>query len=108
MEHRQFVQKLLEITRKYEIEKTGKPDLPGTHIAFEGTPKKHPVNDDILVLFTDPFGGEPGFYEFSVDTIGGVEELGTETTATGQSYYRIRVWVRKGSHGLRAEKFLVE
>ncbi len=108
MEQKQFIQKLIEMSGQFEIERSGKIDLSGTHNAYEGTPKKHPANDNILVLFTDPAGTEPGFYEFSVNTIGAVEELGTATTLTGQSYFRIRVWIRKGSPALRAEKFIVE
>ena len=108
MEQKQFIQKLIEMSGQFEIERSGKIDLSGTHKAYEGTPKKHPAKDNILVLFTDPVGSDPGFYEFSVDTIGAVEELGTATTDSGQSYYRIRVWIKKGTHALRAERFLVE
>ena len=108
MEQRQFNQKLIEMSGQFEIQRSGKIDLSDTHNAYEGTPKKHPANDNILVLFTDPVGSDPGFYEFSVDTIGAVEELGTAATTTGQSYFRIRVWIRKGTRALRAEEFLVE
>ena len=108
MEHRQFVRKLIERSRQFEVEQPDKIDMSGTHTAFEGTPKKHPANDGILVLFIDPMGTDPGFFEFPVETIGAIEELGTMSMADGTSCYRVRVWIKKGSPGLRSEKFLVE
>jgi len=76
--------------------------------AFEGIPKKHPSDTKVLVLFTSPFSTERTFYEFPVDSIGRIEELGTITSSNGVSAYTIRVWVKKGMHALRATSFIIE
>lgn len=82
-------------------------DLSKTHVSFEGTPQKHPLDDNIVILVSNPFARHPNFYEFSVDSITYVEDLGIITDETGNTAYRARVWVKKGLPALKAEAFIV-
>ncbi len=104
----QYVKKLLELSKSYEIEKSGHINLNKTHTPFEGTPKKHPTDDNILILLTSPFTNNKKFYEFPINSIGSIEDMGTVTSESGETAYKIKVWVKKGMPGLLAEPFIVE
>ncbi len=105
---KQFVLKLLEMSKNFELEKCDHIDMSRTHTPFEGTPKKHPTDENILLLFSHPFSEKRGFFEFAIDSIDNIENLGTITTSSGESVYTIRVWVKKGEPGLKAEPFIVD
>ena len=104
----QYFRKLLEVSSSYDIEKSGEPDLIKTHTPYEGTPKKHPIDDNILILLTSPFTSNKKFFEFPISSIGSVEDLGTITSESGETAHKIKVWVKKGMPGLVAEPFIVE
>ncbi len=108
MNDKSYVQKLLEISGSYEIDRYKENDLNSTHRPFIGTPKKHPNDENILILLTDPFSNNKKFYEFPISSIGSIEDLGTITSESGETAYKIRVWVKKGMPGLAAEPFIVE
>ena len=77
MEERRYVQKLLEINEHFTIDKKRNIDLKEDFIPFVGSPKKHPSNDNILMLITNPFDENKQFYEFYMDSISAIEEIGT-------------------------------
>ena len=108
MEHIRYVKKLIEQTQQYEISQFRDKNIKNAFAPFEGSPKKHPSDDKILILLANPFSRRSQFYEFSVESIGDIEELGTVTSEKGESAYMIRVWVRKGLTALRTEPFIVE
>lgn len=82
-------------------------DLSKTHVAFEGTPQKHPLDEGIIILVNNPFDNRPNFYEFSLDSITHVEDMGIMTNEEGNTVSRARVWVKKGLPALKAEAFIV-
>jgi hypothetical protein len=103
-----LVQKLIEKTGKeFSVQKYTVPDIKRTHRVFEGTPKKHPNDDTILILLTDPFSKKKDFYEFTVDSIGHIEEIETITNKDGESAMKIRLWVKKGTPAIKARPFIV-
>jgi hypothetical protein len=109
MEERKFIQKLLAMSEKYEVTRyDSHSHFAETHAAFEGTPKKHPRDENVLILLTNPFVKNNSFYEFPRHAIGTVEELGTVTSEDGDSAVKIRVWVKKGMPGLKSEPFIVK
>src|SRR5512139_3732883 len=83
-------------------------NLTAEHVAFSGVPRKHPYDPDKLLLLADPFSAHAVFYEFSLSDIALVEELPKLVTESGESARIARVWVKKGSAGLRMEPFRVE
>jgi len=99
-----YIKKLQE---KFALEKYRESDINITHRYFEGTPKKHLQDDTILVLLTDPFSKNKDFYEFTIDSIGHIEEIGTITNRDGQSALRVRVWIKKGTPAIKAKPFIV-
>ncbi len=106
MDEIKYVQKLLEVSNKVNIEKFRLINNKEDYQPFEGSPKRHPANDNILVLLTNPFDKNKMFYEFHLDTISAVEELGT-VTSEKDSIYQVRVWVKKGAIAVRSETFIV-
>lgn len=103
------VKKLLKETKKFEVEAYKKfPDLLLDHVPFTGAPKKHPYRKDKVVLIADPFSTLTSYYEFNIEDIEGVEELPSLATLEGQAVTMLRVWVRKGSIGVKKIPFVVE
>lgn len=107
MEERRYVQKLLEINEHFTIDKKRNIDLKEDFIPFVGSPKKHPSNDNILMLITNPFDENKQFFEFYMDSISAIEEIGTISSENCKSAYQIRIWVRKGTMAIRSETFIV-
>lgn len=103
------IHKFLQTTRFYEIEKySSHPDFSKSCVAFSGAPRKHPYDTNKLILISDPFSSNTIFFEFKIDDIVHVEELSSIVNEAGESLRIVKVWVKKGSLGLRYEPFVVE
>ncbi len=85
-----------------------KASPPQDAVPFVGTPRKHPYDDGKLILVGDPSAESPGIYEFLVGDIVNAEDLASPVTQGGESYPRVRVWIRRGSMGIRYEPFEVD
>lgn len=107
MDDKLYVQKLLEISPKFHIDKIRKIDLKQDHEIFEGSPKRHPTSDNLIILVKNPFDEKKIFYEFYMDTISSIEEIGTLSSEHGKNAYMIRLWVKKGNMAIRSETFIV-
>jgi hypothetical protein len=103
-----YIKKLIEKSNKqFVLEKYREVDISKTHRVFEGTPKKHPHDESIMILLIDPFSKKREFYEFTVDSIGHIEEIGTITNVDGDSALKIRIWIKKGTPAIKAKPFIV-
>ncbi|OHD64224.1 MAG: hypothetical protein A2176_00625 [Spirochaetes bacterium RBG_13_51_14] len=94
--------------KEFAVEKYQEADLNQTHRFFIGVPQRHPEDDKILILLTDPFSKHKEFYEFSIDSIGHLEEIGTIANEDGESAMQVRVWVKKGMTAIKAKPFIVK
>ena len=83
-------------------------DYSKGHVAFSGAPKKHPYDKEKIILILDPFSSHTMFYEFRIVDIAHVEELPQMVAESGESLTMVRIWVKKGSFGVRYEPFVVE
>lgn len=99
---------LLKENDKTAIDKYRNINFFENHVAFVGTPKKHQYNKSKIILLPDPFSDKKLFYEFSIDAIDLVEELGTISSQEGKNALQIRIWVKKGTVALQYEPFIVE
>ena len=102
MEEIKYVKKLIEQKDAHGIDKLRDVNQKKLYASFEGIPKKHPTDSKVLILFTDPFSKDRTFYEFSIDSIANIEELGTISSPEGESAYKIRVWAKKGMPALKS------
>ena len=94
---------LHNITR-YE---TAEEDYAGECIKFEGAPKKHPYDQEKILLVIQPFSRDTVFYEFRVKDIRHAENIPSIATDSGSNLLMARIWVKKGSMGVKYEPFEV-
>jgi len=99
-------------TVKLEIQRSdkqsGAKDLRRNHVPFSGAPQKHPYNPDKIILITDPYSSNTGYYEFKTKDIGFVEELPNIATMEGEIISMARIWIKKTSVAVRSTPFIVE
>lgn len=103
---------LLQESARFELESYKKPKegkrLRDNHVAFSGSPYKHPYNETKVILVSDPFSTNTSYYEFRSADIAFVEELPSLVDMEGQVLLLVRIWVKKKSVALRCTPFLVE
>lgn len=103
---------LLQEAKKLELQEYKKPskikEMKDKNIPFSGSPQKHPYDSDKVVLITDPYGGVQSYYEFNTEDISYVEELPAIVNIEGETMTMVRVWIKKGSVGIRCTPFLIE
>jgi len=97
---------------KFEIQAYKKPKsiklLKETHIAFTGSPRKHPYDPQRVILISDPYSKITSYYEFKTADISYVEELVNLVNIEGETVPMARIWVKKKSIGARASLFVVD
>lgn len=102
----------LKLQEKYDIQVfDGKQDISKmkiTHACFTGTPKKHPHREDMIILVADMFDTQPTYLEFKFQDISYVERLTNEVNEDGETATTARIWVKKGSVGVRCIPFVVD
>ena len=98
--------------QKFELQVYKKPKnlklLKETHIAFTGSPRKHPYDPDRVILITDPYSRVTSYYEFKTMDISYVEEMVNLVDMEGETVPMARIWVRKKSIGARSSLFIVD
>jgi hypothetical protein len=97
----------LETLPLNEIAKySGRP--PGNALPFAGYPRQHPSEKNKLILVYDPLGMNPLVLEFKIEDILYVEELHSAVNRNGEGVPLVKLWVRKGAHGVIIEPFEVD
>jgi len=103
---------LIKETQTLEITKYKRPkdvkNFKKTHVAFTGSPRKHPYDEYKIILVSDPFSRNNHYYEFKADDISFVEELPNIVNMDDEVIPVVRIWVRKRSIGIRCTPFWVE
>ncbi|RKX77589.1 MAG: hypothetical protein DRP87_08715 [Spirochaetes bacterium] len=87
----------------YDVHKGLKKDC----VAFTGTPRKHPYDNEKMILILDPFSSDTIFFEFKIEDIADVEYMPSIATESGKSLKMVKIWVKKGSLGIKYEPFEV-
>ncbi|PID42156.1 MAG: inorganic pyrophosphatase Ppa [Proteobacteria bacterium] len=82
--------------------------LQKTHIAYSGSPVKHPHDKHKLLLVIDPYSANSSYYEFKKSDIGHIEELQSSVNLKGDTCVMIRLWIRKGCIGIKCTPFIAE
>lgn len=81
--------------------------LKESHVAFTGSPRKHPYDAYKVVLIADPYSRSNSYYEFQINDIAFVEELPNLSTMEEEIIPMVRIWVRKNSIAVHCIPFLV-
>jgi len=95
-------QPLFDITR-YK----SKADYADSSVSFTGSARKHPYDQEKLLLISDPFSSHTVFYEFRIQDIVHYDDLPGIATDSGENLLMVRLWINKGSMGLKYEPFEV-
>jgi len=94
-----------------EIAKFKRPkdfeSLRESHVAFTGSPRKHPYDAYKVVLISDPYSRNNHYYEFKINDIAFVEELPNLSTMEEEIIPMVRIWIRKNSVAVRCIPFVV-
>ena len=102
----------LQKAEKFELMSYKKPKdikkLAKTHVSFTGSPQKHPYDSSKIILVSDPYSTNTFYFEFKTDDLTYVEELPNLVTSLGETITMARIWVKKGSIGIRSTPFIVE
>lgn len=102
----------LQETMKFEVQTFRHPgnlnQLRRTHVSFSGSPRKHPHDDQKVILVVDPCSRNTFYYELSREDIAFVEELPNIVNDADETITVVRVWVRKGSIAVRCTPFRVD
>ena len=77
-------------------------------MAFVGAPRKHPYDENKILLVREPFTADTLFYEFNTADILQVDKMPSVGTEGGKNIAMARVWIKKGSLGMRYEPFEVD
>jgi hypothetical protein len=85
-----------------------KIDYRNSAISFTGSARKHPYDQEKLLLVADPFSTHTVFYEFRMKDIVHYDDLPGIATDSGENLMMIRLWINKGSLGLKYEPFEVD
>ena len=103
------IRKLLDTAPLHDlIPSKSQGNYKKTCVAFSGAPRKHPYDQDKILLFTNPFTNNTKIFEFRIKDIGYIEELPNIGTDSGENLTTARVWVQRGSFGIRYEPFEVQ
>ncbi|MDR1971179.1 MAG: hypothetical protein LBQ46_04595 [Treponema sp.] len=80
---------------------------PKDGVPFTGYPRQHPSEKGKLVLIYDPLGAKPSILEFKIEDVLYVDELHSAVTQAGEGVPLVKLYVRKGAHGVIMEPFQV-
>lgn len=101
----------LQKAEKFEIEKYEAPkdirSLSKTHVPYTGSPQKHPLDRDRVILVPDPYNINSPYLEFSKADITFVEKLANIVNLEGETVTMARIWVEKGSIAIQCTPFQV-
>jgi inorganic pyrophosphatase len=76
-------------------------------LPFAGYPRQHPSEKNKLILVYDPLGPTPTVMEFKLEDILFVEDVPSAVTEDGEGIPQIKLWIRRGAHGVILEPFEV-
>ncbi len=100
-----------QTAEKFEIQAYKRPknfkELLKSHVAFTGSPRKHPFDTERVILVTDPYSTNTFYYEFQTVDISYLEEQPNLVNVEGETVLMARIWVKKNSIGVRSTPFIV-
>ena len=81
---------------------------PKDGVPFTGYPRQHPTEKNKLILVYEPLGQSPAVLEFLLEDVLFVEEVHSAVTEAGEGLPLVKLWIRRGAHGVLMEPFEVD
>jgi hypothetical protein len=105
------IREYLESAPFFGIVKYGGHDALNA-VAFVGTPRKHPYDQEKCLLLTarqaeHPGDGEASLIEFRMNDVLAIEELPSPVDESGTARSLAKLWVKRGAIAVRYEPFEV-
>ncbi len=91
-----------------EIMRYHQAETPQNAVAFTGTLRKHPYDEDKCLLIGDTSDREPAIFEFRISDVLSAVEMPAPVSELGKPRPLVKLWVRRGSFGIRYEPFEVD
>jgi hypothetical protein len=108
MPHNLYLQEAIKFELQAFRRSANPRELKERHVAFSGSPRKHPYDRDKVILVADPVSTNTFYYEFRRDDIAFVEELPNIVNVDDETIPMVRIWVRKHSIAVRCLPFWVD
>ena len=80
---------------------------PKDALPLAGYPRQHPSEKNKMILVYDPVGPSPSVMEFKLEDVLFVEEIPSAVTEAGEGVPLVKLWIRRGAHGVILEPFEV-
>jgi len=97
------------ISEKREVEKYSDPNrLINEAIPYIGQPKRHESDPDKVFLRLNPLSGNGALLEFKTKDVVYAENVKTVSQKDGSAFQIIKIWIKKGSVGIKLEPFTVQ
>lgn len=74
-------------------------------VPVTGNPRKHPYDNNRLILIIESHNDKTVFHEFKLKDIAHIEELPNISSGKGVSLKQVQLWVRKNSWIIRSEAY---
>ncbi|MCL2763199.1 MAG: hypothetical protein FWD36_08365 [Treponema sp.] len=81
---------------------------PKDAVPFAGYPRQASAETNQIILVHDPLGAVPTVMEFKLDDVLFVEEIPSAVTEDGEGIPLVKLWIRRGAHGVIIEPFEVD
>ncbi len=102
------IENLLERTEVFEIETFRRTPVSARNFRqFRGFPRKHPYDPEKIILIANPYSPVVSCFEFYLKDIEAAEDLPNLVSESGESVPMVKIWVRKGSLGVKSSPFIV-
>ncbi len=97
-----------EITSKHALEKySNKNRLLNEAFPYIGHPKQSASEPDKIFLRLDPLSDSGALLEFKTADVLFAENVETVANKDGETFQIFKIWIRKGSVGIKLEQFIV-
>lgn len=92
----------------FPIEKFNYTKFSEDHsVSFIGSPIKHPYEDNKFILICDPLNPDTDFLEFQKENVLFLEELPALISEKGETIYMAKIFIKKGTVGIKYKPFVV-
>lgn len=105
-EQKQIINEIIK-RDNYEVELHKEINFFEKHKPFEGTPQKDPSDNQKVILVVNPFSKKEMYYEFPINSIGYLEEVGTISSEDGKTAIQIKLWIKNGTQAVESKPFIV-
>lgn len=107
MEEQKSIIKEIIARSKYEVKVINDKENFSEHKTFTGTPKKSSYDPAKIILVSNPFSKNEKYFEFPINSINHVEEIGTISSEKGQNAIQVKIWVKIGTLAIESKPFIV-